>query len=493
MKKSKVVRGLLWSLAVLAAGLGGVYLLRWPLFEGTVRAKLAELVAKELKSDADVATLEGSLLSSITARGITLRPKGNAPIRSATAEQVRVVYGFLGSGEPTLTVDRARIVLAAKEGPALPLQETIRDVVSVLRSVRFSGVVRARNVDVVLPDGRVLSLGEGSLDHATWALTLRTEGFGKVEGSATLRLDGSFSFVGSASEGPLRSVRINLGAGRDRCPLSLSADLLGHALTWTGAALFEAERLTRAEGDLAVKEGRAHTVADLASGKVEADVDAVLNVNEELKGDLALTGHVEGPIAGPPDAWTLREGAIKVRGATFRTVPVDKADIELFRSSLAEVAFRGAVRSGEDHVEAEGRFRWKAKPDLEATVHARAANLAACLTLLPEPLPLKASQVRVDGKLSLHDGAASFDGAGSTGAGSYESITWKGATFSGSFAPARLEVRQGSLMGTDYAPAIGVSGKIEGESVLLHLRAGTDEIDIGGRRGKGGDFEGRIR
>ncbi|HVR85052.1 MAG TPA: hypothetical protein VMU54_12120, partial [Planctomycetota bacterium] len=396
MKKIRVVRGLLWSLAVLAAGLVGVYLLRWPLFEGTVRSKLSELVGKELNSEADVATLEGNLLCSITARGITLRPKGKAPIRSATAEQVRVAYGIFGSGEPTLRVERARIVLASKVGPAPPLQETIRDVVSVLRSLRFSGVVRARNVDVVLPDGRVLSLEEGSLDHAAWALTLRTEGFGRIEGSATLRLDESFSFVGKASEGPIRSVGVELGSGRDRCPLSLSADLLGHALSWSGTALFEKERLTTAEGDLSVKEGRAHTVADFASGQVEADADAVLALNEEFKGDLVLTGHLEGPIAGPPEAWTLREGAIKIRRATFRTLPIDEADMELSRSTLAEVVFKGAVRSGEDHVEAEGRFRWKAKPDLDATVHARSENLAAWLTLLPEPLPLKASQVRVD-------------------------------------------------------------------------------------------------
>src|SRR5579862_374413 len=210
MKKRKVVRALFWGLAVLAFGLVGLYLLRWPLFEGTVRKRLSEIVGKELHCDVEVASLEGSLLRSITARGITLRPKANAPLRSAEAKWVRVVYGLLGSGEPTIVVEDARIVLAAKEESAPPLQETIGDIVSALRSLRFSGVVHARNIDVVLPDGRVLSLIEGTLNHAVWALTLRTEGFGTIEGSATLRRDASFSFVGKASEGPLRSIRVEL-------------------------------------------------------------------------------------------------------------------------------------------------------------------------------------------------------------------------------------------------------------------------------------------
>ena len=493
MKNPKVLRGLLWSLGVLAVGIVGIYLLRWPLFEGTVRAKLAALVGKELSSGVDVKVLEGSLLHSITAREITLRPNGNAPIQSATAERVRVVYGFLGSGEPTLSIESARIVLAAKDGPAPPLHETIRDVVSVLRSLRFSGIVHARKVDVVLPDGRVLSLEQGSLDHATWDLTLRTEGFGTIEGSATLRLDGSFSFEGRASEGPLRSSRIELGPGRDRCTLNVSTELLGHPLTWTGSASFDKERLTKAEGELSVKEGHARTLADFTTGRVEADADAVIAVDEELKGDLTLSGHAEGPIAGPAEAWTLRDGTIKTRDAKFRTFIIEEADIHLSRGSLAEIPFKGTVRSGEDRLDAEGTFRWKAKPDWDATVHAGVSEISRWLTLLPQPIPLRAVQVRADGKFSLHEGAVSFDGTGSTGAGSYESVTWKGATVSGSFAAGRIEVREGIVEGTEFAPTVGVSGKVEGENILLRLKAGADEIDIGGRLAQSGDFEGRIR
>src|SRR5581483_6660789 len=157
----------------------------------------------------------------------------------------------------------------------------------------------------------------------------RTEGFGTIEGSATLRLDGSFTFDGKASDGPVRSARIALGPGSDRCTLALSADLLGHALTWAGTAEFEKERLARVEGDLAVQEGRARTLADFTTGRVGADVDAVLAVDEEFKGELAVKGHAEGPMAGPPEAWTVRDAVARTRGARFRSIVIDEAELRV--------------------------------------------------------------------------------------------------------------------------------------------------------------------
>ena len=39
-----------------------------------------------------------------------------------------------------------------------------------------------------------------------------------------------------------------------------------------------------------------------------------------------------------------------------------------------------------------------------------------------------------------------------------------------------------------FNPTVAVSGKIEGENILLRLKAGTDEIDVGGaQRGIEGD------
>src|SRR5207247_4052572 len=96
----------------------------------------------------------GSLLWSIHVRRAALKPRPGAPFRSAEVDRVDVEYGFLGSGEPSITVEGARFALASKEGPAPPLHQTVRDVVSVLRSLRFSGSVAATKVEAVLPDGR---------------------------------------------------------------------------------------------------------------------------------------------------------------------------------------------------------------------------------------------------------------------------------------------------------------------------------------------------
>jgi len=494
MKLRKGLRVLLWIVAGLGVAGVGLYLLRWPLLEGTIRAKLSELVGTQLKADADVKSLSGSLLWSITAKDATLKARPGGPIRSATADRVHVVYGFLGSGEPSLTVESARIVLAASDGPAPPLHETIRNVVSVLRSLRFSGTVRAKRVDVVLPDGRVLALEEGTLDHATWSLTLRTEGFGAIEGSATLRLDGSFTFEGKAAEGPIRSARIDLGSGRERCPMSVTTELLGHPLTWSGTATFDKDRLSRAEGELSVKEGKARTVADFTTGRIDSDVDAVVTINEEFKGDLAVTGRLEGPIAGPVDSWTLREGTVKTHGANFRTFGIDEAELQLGKGSLAEVPFHANARSGDDRADAGGLFRWKAgKPDFDASVRATVADPTRWLALLPKPPDLKASQVQVEGKVSLHQDAVAFDGSGSIGEGSYQTLTWKSATVRGTVAPERIELLEGSIAGSAFAPSIAVSGKLEGDTFLIRLKAGADEADLGGRIAKDGGFEGRVR
>jgi hypothetical protein len=494
MKLRKSLRILLWSTAGLVVAVVALYLLRWPLLEGTIRRKVSALMTEQLHATAEIKTLRGSLLRSITATDVTLVPGPAAPFRSARADRVSVTYGLLGSGEPSLTVEGVHVVLTSRDGPAPPLHETIRDVVSVLRSLRFSGSVEARKVDVVLPDGRVLALRDGRLNHGSWKLSLQTEGFGTIDGSATLLDDGSFRFEGNATDGPLRSARIELGAGADQVPLTLSTELLGHPLAWKGTASFEKERLTRAEGELSVKEGRARTIADFKSGRVEADVDAVIALDEEFKGDLAVTGRGEGPISGPVEGWRLREGGVRIRGGTFRSRRVDEADLTLGPGSLAEISFLGKARSGEDTVEAEGVFRWKGKPDIDATVRASVADIAPWLALIPEPPAVKALKVRVDGKFGLHDKAVSFDGSVASGPGSVEKqVSWKELALQGSFRPGHAELREGAVTGSNFAPSIAVTGKLDEETVLIRLKAGADTVDVGGRLEKNGDFEGRIR
>src|SRR5436189_1167359 len=147
MKLRKGARIFLWSGGILIAALAAVYLLRWPLFGGLLRSKMTELVRKELGAELEVGELGGSLLRSVHARRAILKPRPGAPFRSAEVERIDVDYGFLGSGEPSIRVEGARLVLASKEGAAPPLHETIRDVVSVLRSLRFPGSVSAVRIE----------------------------------------------------------------------------------------------------------------------------------------------------------------------------------------------------------------------------------------------------------------------------------------------------------------------------------------------------------
>jgi hypothetical protein len=496
MKLRKGVRILLWSAGVLVAGVAAVYLLRWPLFGGMVRSKLAAVAAQQLQAEVDVGRLGGSMITGIEARKVTLRPRPGAPFRSATVERVAVDYGFLGSGEPSIRVEGARFVLSPKDGPPVPIHQSVRDVVSLLRSLRFSGSVSASKVDVFLPDGRTVNIDAGSLDHAAWTVSLRMDGFGTIDGSATLGLDGALAFDGRASEGPVRSVKIGLGPGADQCPLKISTEFEGHSLNWAGTAHFEKGQLLRVEGELLVKEGRAQTRVDFLTGRVTADADAVVAVDQEFKGDLALTGHGEGPLAGPLEEWTLREGRVKTRGARFRSIRIDQADVALGSGSLSKISFKGSALSGEDAVLAEGVFRWAGrKPDVEATVNVTAADAGPYLALLSKPPPLKCKQPRAEGRLVLRDGAVSYDGMVSTGAGDYGDFAWKSVEFKGSLrAEDQIEAREIVVAGTSFAELITASGKLEGEALSLRFVADKDAGEIGGRFEKEtGNFEGRIR
>lgn len=501
MKLRKGVRILLWSTGILVAGVALLYLLRWPLFGGTVRAKVSELLAREIQSDVEFGDLGGSLVAGVDARKVRLKPRPGSPLKSAEVDRIEVRYGLFLSGEPRIEIDGARIVLALKEGPTPPVHETIRDVVALLRSLRFPGAAAATNVELVLPDGRALKLDRAALDHAAWNVSLRGEGFGTVTGSATLSPDGALTFDGQATEGPVRSAKIELGAGAERAPLKITTELgdvpllARHPLRWEGSATFEQKRIVRVEGELTVKEGRAQTRVDLRTGRVEADVDAVIAVDQkDFRGDLAVAARAEGPMVGPKEAWSVREGRVKTRGAKVRTFAIDEADVTLGAGSLAQVPFQAAVRGGEDRVKAEGVFRWPGKdPDVEATVDVSAADAAPYLKLLPEPPALVCRELRAAGRFRLRDGAPSFDGDVSAGAGEFQKIKWTGLAFKGTLDPKAVEAREIVVSGTPYAPRIVASGKLEGETLSLKFASDKDQGEIGGRYRANGDFDGRLR
>ena len=510
MKLRKGVRILLWSAGSLAALAALLYLFRWPLAGAIVRSKAGALAAEHLKADLEFGDLGGSLFYGIEARRVTLRPRHGSPIRSAEIQTLSVDYGFLASGEPAIRIDGARIALSSKEGPAPPLHETIRDVVTILRSLRFPGSVSARNVEIVLADGKSIKADQGTIDHGAWSAALRMEEFGAVEGKGMLAPDGSLTIGVTATAGPIRSAKIAMGKGDAQCPLRIETELVEpaplrhHPLVWEGTASFEKGRITRVDGELIVKQGRAKTQVDLVAGRVEADVDAVVAVDQELKGDLAVTARAEGPLAGPKEAWSVREGRVKTRNATIRKIPIDEAEVTLGSGSLARVSFKGIARSGKDKVQADGVFRWPGKdPEIDATVDVSAAEATPYLALLPEPPRIKCRDIRAEGKFLLKEGIAAYDGKVTTeegeferplGPGKTERIPWKSLAFTGLLRTDQIDAREIVITGMAYAPKIVISGKLQGENLSLRFSTDKDKGEIDGRYLKStSDFEGRVK
>ncbi|MCI0589920.1 MAG: hypothetical protein L0323_24170, partial [Planctomycetes bacterium] len=333
---------------------------------------------------------------------------------------------------------------------------------------RFPGSVSARDVEVTLADGRAIRADRAAVDHGTWSATVRLEEFGTVEAKGTLSSDGALAIDAAATAGPVRSAKLDLGTGAEKAALRISAELVeppalrNHPLAWEGSAFFEQGRIARVEGELTVKEGRARTRVDLAAGRVDADVDGVIAVDQEFKGDLAVTARAEGPLSGPKEAWSIREGREKTKNAKVRTIRIDEADVSLGAGSLSEISFKGGARSGEDRVAAEGFFRWPGKdPEVDAKVDLSAADAAPYLALLAEPPRIKCREIRAKGTFRLKEAAASYDGRISTGDGGFERTAWKSLAFDGTLGADKLEARDLVVEGTAYAPKIAASGKLE--------------------------------
>src|SRR6185295_18610566 len=220
-----------------------------------------------------------------------------------------------------------------------------------------------------------------------------------------------------------------------------------------------------------------------------------LAVDEEFKGDLAIVAHAEGPLAGPKEQWSVREGRVRTKDARFRSIKVDEAEVVLGSGSLAEISFKGKARGGADEVQAEGLFRWPGKqPDIEAAVKVGIADVAPYLTLLKLAPLLKCKDVRAEGKLLIHAADVSYDGAAAIGAGDYAGLKWEKAEFKGSLAADRLEARELLITNSSFAASLNASGKLEGETLSLKFSSDGDQGVLGGRFNREtGDFEGRLR
>ena len=94
MSLRKAVRWALAGAGVLAALFAALYLLRWPLLEGRVRAEIARLAGEHLKGDVSIVRLRGNLLDSIEAEGVQIAPRAGSPLAGRSgAASVRVRAG----------------------------------------------------------------------------------------------------------------------------------------------------------------------------------------------------------------------------------------------------------------------------------------------------------------------------------------------------------------------------------------------------------------
>lgn len=495
MSFRKAVRWALTGTGILAALLGALYLLRWPLFEGRVRAEIARLAGEHLKADVSIGRLHGNLLESIEAEGIQIAPRPGSPLDGRSgAASVRVRYGFLGGGPLEIDAAGLEVRFPPKPGPPPPIHQTVREAFPALRAIRFDGKVRARDSRVVLPDGRELEVAEATLEGADWTVRLRSAGFGEVRVAGRGGQGGALAVDAQASEGPVPSAKAALGPleGASQT-LRIEGRLSGHALLWEGKVVTDAEGVAvRAEGRLAVPQGRAETALDLVLGRGRLDVDGTVEIREPVRADVELKGVAEGPLQGPIDAWTFSAVTAKTRNAVYKTLKIDFAEASCAKGTLARLPVRAGFSAGKDHAEGEGIARWTGSLALELTGRAEAEDLAPYLLLLPEPPPLKAAKARAEGTLTIAEQRAAFDGSVETGPGSFDGRSWDSMRLAGTYAPGRIDAREILARGTLLAPVVTGKGTLEGDRVDAQLEGGPDRVAVKGRATSTGDFDGEF-
>jgi len=493
--KKKAARWILGGAAVLAAlGLVG-YLLRWPLFGGRVRREIARLAEENLRAEVTLTRLGGSLLWGIEAEGVELHPRPGSPLRSGTVHSVSLSYGFLGRSPLRVDARGAEIVCAPRPGPRPPVHETIRDALPILRSLRWDGRARIRESAVVLPDGRRLEIADGRLEGSETRISIRTEGFGEVTLASSGSPGGPLSLEAEAKEGPLRSLRVDLGPQEGTSEsFRLAGSWKDQSVLWVGTlAVDPVGKPVRAEGGLKVPQGRAQAAIDLMTGRARLDIDGTIPVRQPVRADVELRGLAEGPLEGPLEEWSFSEVVAKSRNWDYESLKVDYAEASCPRGTLSNLPLKAGLTAGRDHAEVEGVARWKEGAlELELSGRGEVADLAPYLRLLSAPPPLVATGVRAEGSLRVAGRTITCDGSVASEAGSYDGRAWETLRLSGSYSAERIVVRELLAHGTVLGGVVAGRGKIEGERIEAELEGGADRVAARGRVAKSGDFEGEF-
>lgn len=464
MLSGKRARRALALTSLVAAAVTLVYLLRWPLFGGIVRARLEDLAARELGADLARACLEGSLLTGVSARDVVLRPRPGAPFREARADRLSARYGLLGAGLLRVEVRGARVVLAEPAGPPAPVHEVVRDAFGAWLGFRFPGRLHLESSEIVLPGGETVRIERASFDAHGGAIRFEAPAWGRSSAAFRFGPAGTAALELETERGPVETLRFELGPTDGARPFSARLARRDLALEARGRVTLDARgRLARAEADLSARQGHARVEADFVGGHVWAGGRLEFALEGDLSARISIEGRIEGPMAGPPEAWTLRALSAQARDAAAYGLAIDGLEAESPGGTLGELPWSARVRRGPDEAEARGILRWTpgGAPRISGTASLRAEDLEPYARFLNSPAAIRARDVRVSAAGSWEAGALRIEGELETGLGAVGEEGWEALRLAGSFRSGAAEIRELALRGTAWAPLVRAQGRLE--------------------------------
>lgn len=479
--RSRRLKRLLCSLAAVVALLAAVYLLRWPLFGRLIQGRLEALARENLKSGIRMGDLSGSLLTGIEISDVTLHPSEGSDVKEARVNRVSVRYGFLGSADPTVVVEGARFVLAESPGPEKPITETIRDIVHALQNFRIDGTIEVSDSTLVLADGRIIEVIRAQVNGALWTAEGRTEGFGRIQASATFGADGTFQCSGDPTEGPVREIRASRKAENQ---MEITARVGGEPMAWKGrCSVDDSGRLASLAGTVTASQGSAELRLDMKTGRVTAEGNLRHAVREdEFFAEFDIRGKAEGFVEGPLEDWVFHSIDARADVSRLGSLEFDELNVECSRATPSELTLRAKGRRGRDHAEAEGTLALKPALAFQGRIRAAVETLDP---YVPAELSLKASQIEVQGTMSASRDRFDFEGTVQAGPGSFHGETWGGLHFAGSLKGSELIAERVRIVGSRWTAELEAKGRGSYAADLLTLRdvqitAGQDRLKVHG-------------
>lgn len=488
-RKSVWVPGTLLSLVFL------VYLLRWPIFGGLVKARLRSLAAEILRADVD-AEAGGSLLFGIQLERVRLQPRPHSPLAEGSIRRIEIGYGLLGLGKLEVEISGADLRLSRPDEPVSPEQNTFPDVTAQVERLSLAGRFRILDSVLRLSDGRPIEIASAELVPHRLQATLARSPLGSVECRARFAPDGRITAEMTATDSPVPRARLSLDPPVDsRRPFTLETEFQKHPIRWVGRLDFdETGRFASARGTATLEYGRADLQFNFRTGTFTAEINGAVPVEEPVRGKVDLHGRVQGRVDEPMDTWTFKSVRAEAHRLEFKGLTFDRVEARFDDGTLARA--RGILRvyRDGDRGEAEGWIRIRDPLQFDLNLSARVSKASVYLGLLQAPLRIEAADVRVRGRLRYDHGTPEFEGHVHTGKGEAWGEAWMSAEGTGSVSSDRIHFPLLRIRGSRFSPELALSGRaerFEGGWRLLPttLRAGGDRATLSGTFARNGAAE----